>query len=122
MKFLIMVLAIGIMFAATASARAQEPTLINEIVARVNSDIITKADYDNALRDFKEQLTREMAGKTEAQIEAEFARMKPTILDYMIENLLLEQKAKELNLDVEAEAGFGHRPGTRRSRAVGPAA
>jgi len=29
--------------------------------------------------------------------------MKPTVLDYMIENVLLEQKAKELNIDVEAE-------------------
>lgn len=103
MKFLITVLAIGIVFAGTGSARAQEPTLINEIVARVNNDIITKADYDNALRDFREQLAREMTGKTEAQVNAEFERMKPTILDFMIENLLLEQKAKELNLDVEAE-------------------
>jgi len=44
-----------------------------------------------------------MAGKPEDQINAEYERMKPTVLDYMIENVLLEQKAKELNIDVEAE-------------------
>ncbi|HSE38282.1 MAG TPA: SurA N-terminal domain-containing protein, partial [Blastocatellia bacterium] len=103
MKFLITTLAIGFAFAFATPASAQEPELVNEIVARVNSDIITRVDYLNALREFKEQLTREMAGKPEAQIDAEYERMKPTILDYMIENLLLEQKAKELNIDVEAE-------------------
>ena len=103
MKFIITILATGLVLASAASARAQEPELINEIVARVNSDIITRADYMNALRDLKEQLTREMAGKPEDQINAEFERMKPTVLDYMIENILLEQKAKELNIDVESE-------------------
>jgi len=103
MKFIITVLAIGSVLALATTARAQEPELINEIVARVNSDIITRADYLNALRDFKEQLVREMAGKPEDQINAEYERMKPTVLDYMIENVLLEQKAKELNIDVEAE-------------------
>ena len=103
MKLIIVILVLGVVFALAGPARAQEPELINEIVARVNSDIITRADYMGALRDFKEQLTREMSGKPQSQIDAEFERMKPTILDYMIENLLLEQKAKELNIDVEAE-------------------
>ncbi len=103
MKFIITILAIGFVLASATAARAQEPELVNEIVARVNSDIITRADYLNAMRDFKEQLVREMAGKSEAQINAEYERMKATVLDYMIENVLLEQKAKELNIDVEAE-------------------
>ncbi len=103
MKFIVTILSVGFVLAVATPARAQEPELINEIVARVNSDIITRADYLNALRDFKEQLVREMGGKSEAEIEAEYERMKPTILDFMIENLLLEQKAKELNIDVEAE-------------------
>src|SRR5438874_5534712 len=103
MMLKITILAIASVIALATPARAQEPELINEIVARVNSDIITRADYLNALRDFKEQLVREMAGKPEDQINAEYERMKPTVLDYMIENVLLEQKAKELNIDVEAE-------------------
>jgi peptidyl-prolyl cis-trans isomerase SurA len=103
MKFIMTVLAAGFVLAFASAARAQEPELINEIVARVNSDIITRADYLNALRDYKEQLTREMAGKSEAEINAEYEKVKPQILDFMIENILLEQKAKELNIDVEAE-------------------
>jgi len=77
MKFIITILAIGSVLALATTTRAQEPELINEIVARVNSDIITRADYLNALRDFKEQLVREMAGKPEDQINAEYERMNP---------------------------------------------
>jgi parvulin-like peptidyl-prolyl isomerase len=105
MKFIITVLAIGSLLALVEPARAQEPELINEIAAHVNNDIITRADYLNALRDFKEELTRQMqqSGKNEAEINAEFERLKSTVIDYMIDDLLLEQKAKELNIDVEAE-------------------
>src|SRR5688572_1984957 len=103
MKLLILALGIGMVLAFATTARAQEPELINEIVARVNNEIITRADYLNALRDFREELGRQMTGKSEAEINAEYERMKPTVLNYMIDDLLLEQKAKELNIDVEAE-------------------
>ena len=103
MKFIITSAAIGLLLASSTFTRAQEPELVNEIVARVNSDIITRADYLNALKDLRDQLTREMAGKSEDQINAEYEKIKPTVLDYIIENILLEQKAKELNIDVEAE-------------------
>jgi peptidyl-prolyl cis-trans isomerase SurA len=103
MKFIISILTIAVVFALTAPARAQEPELLNEIVARVNNDIITLVDYRNALRDFREELTRQMQGKTDAEINAEFERLKSSVLDFMIDDLLVEQKAKELNLDVETE-------------------
>lgn len=103
MKFLTMTLALGFVLALSGSARAQEPELINEIVARVNSDIITRADYLSAVSEFREDLVRTMAGKSDAEIEAAFERLKPTILNYLIENLLMEQKAKEIGIDVEAD-------------------
>src|SRR6266550_2219410 len=103
MKFLIMTLGIGLVLALTTTALAQEPEKVNEIVARVNNEIITRVDYFNALRDFREELGRQMTGKSEAEIDAEFERLKPTVLSYMIDDILLEQKAKELNIDVEAE-------------------
>jgi len=103
MKFVIVTLGIGLVLALATTARAQEPELVNGIVVRVNNDIITHADYQNALKDFREELTRQMTGKSEAEVNAEYERLKSTVLDYMIDDLLLEQKAKELNIDVEAE-------------------
>jgi parvulin-like peptidyl-prolyl isomerase len=96
---------LGFLLMLAPAAQAQEPELVSEIVARVNSDIITRADYLNAVRDFEEEIIRQAtaAGKSKADGEAEFQRLKPTILDLMIENMLLEQKAKELNFDAESE-------------------
>lgn len=105
MKFFITTLALALLILAPGAARAQEPELVNEIVARVNNEIITRSDYMNALRDFRQELTRQMQqqGKGEAEINAEFERLKGTVLDYMIDDILLEQKAKELGIEVEAE-------------------
>ena len=105
MKFITTILGISMVLALAPISRAQEPELINEIVARVNSDIITRADYLRALDDFREELTRQLrqAGKSEAEISAEYEKLKPTVLDYLVDDLLIEQKARELSIDVEAE-------------------
>jgi parvulin-like peptidyl-prolyl isomerase len=103
MKYLITSLVFVAVFALSTTARAQEPELVTEIVARVNNDIITRADYLKAVSEFKEELARQMEGKTPAEVEAEFQKLKSTVLDFIIENMLLEQKAKELGIDVEAE-------------------
>ncbi|HKP10654.1 MAG TPA: SurA N-terminal domain-containing protein [Blastocatellia bacterium] len=103
MKFVVTTLALAFVLALATTARAQEPELVNEIVARVNNDIITRTDYLAALDAFKEELKRQMQGKSDAEITAEFEKLKPTVLDMMVEDLLLEQKAKELGIDVEAD-------------------
>jgi peptidyl-prolyl cis-trans isomerase SurA len=108
MKLVTVAIGLALILAVVVPGRAQEPELINEIVARINNDIITRADYMAAVRDLKEELTRQLRqqGKTDADIEAEFERLKPTVLDLMIDNLLLEQKAKELGIDVEADVNY----------------
>jgi peptidyl-prolyl cis-trans isomerase SurA len=104
MKFIIAAFTIGAFIAlAGGTARAQDPELVNEIVAQVNNDIITRTDYLQALKDFRDELGRQMVGKPDAEVNAEYEKLRPTVLDLMIEDLLLEQKAKELNIDVEAE-------------------
>jgi|HubBroStandDraft_6_1064221.scaffolds.fasta_scaffold37552_2 peptidyl-prolyl cis-trans isomerase SurA len=105
MKFIIMALAAVVFIALPIrSAQAQqESELVNEIIAQVNNDIITRMDYLNALKEFREELAHQMAGKSEAEVSAEYDKLKSTVLDLMIEDLLLEQKCKELNIDVEAE-------------------
>ena len=105
MKFFAATVGIALMLTLGGAARAQEPELVNEIVARVNNDIITRADYLNALEDYKAELGRQLqqAGKSPAEINAELEKLKGTVLDILIEDMLLEQKAKELSIDVEAE-------------------
>src|SRR4051812_36828390 len=103
MKLVVTALALACILGLATAARAQEPTLVNEIIARVNNDIITLTDYQASLDSFKEELRRQMQGKSEAEVNAEFEKLRSTVLDMLIEDLLLEQKAKELGIDVEAE-------------------
>ncbi len=103
MKFLSGMLGAALILGFVAHTHAQEPTLVNEIVAHVNSDIITLNDYNNAQNDLRTEITRQMQGKSQAEIEAQIEKLKPTVLDIMIDDLLLQQKAKELGIDVEAE-------------------
>jgi parvulin-like peptidyl-prolyl isomerase len=103
MKFILTTLAMAFLLTLSTSARAQEPELVNEIVAHVNGDIITRSDYLSAMDAFKEELKRQMQGKSDAEIMAEFERLKSNVLDYMIDDMLLEQKAKELGVEVEAD-------------------
>jgi parvulin-like peptidyl-prolyl isomerase len=105
MKYLIMCFVFVAVFTLSGTARAQEPELVTEIVARVNNEIITRADYLKSVGEFKDEVYRQFkeAGKSEAEAEAEFQKVKGTVLDLIIENMLLEQKAKELSIDVEAE-------------------
>ncbi|MCI0485586.1 MAG: peptidylprolyl isomerase [Blastocatellia bacterium] len=105
MKFANLTISAVFALVIATAVHAQEPNLVNEIVARVNNDIITLIDYQQALNDFRAELARQLQqqGKSEAEINAEFERLRPTVLDIMIEDLLLQQKAKELGIDVEAE-------------------
>src|SRR5262249_44335985 len=103
MKLAVTTLAMAFVLGLATSARAQEPELVNEIVARVNNDIITRTDYLAAIDAFKDELKHQMQNKSQAEIKAEFERLRPTVLNLMIEDMLLEQKAKELGIDVEAE-------------------
>lgn len=105
MRFRIVSAFIVLLLIGGASVRAQEPELVNEIVARVNNEIITRADYLSAVAEFRAEMSRQMQqqGKGQAEIEAEIQQRMHTVLDLLIEDLLLEQKARELGIDVEAD-------------------
>jgi peptidyl-prolyl cis-trans isomerase SurA len=86
-----------------APAFGQEaPTaqLVEEVVARVNADVITRSQYMQALsdteNDFKTNLPAEEA-------KTKLAELRPKLLDLMIDNMLLVQKAQDMGIDVEAQ-------------------
>jgi len=75
--------------------------VVDEIVARVNGDIISQDEL--------ERLTRELAQELKAhqemgsQLEKDFETRQKDILRDRIDELLLIQKGKELNINVDSE-------------------
>lgn len=98
MRALTLVTAFSVLFPASAGFGQQQ--LPCEFLARVNDEIIARADYEEALRDFRGDLNElvRTGRKTHAEIEAELESAKPTVLDSMIEDLLLDQMARILRL------------------------
>ncbi len=88
-------------FLAPAAAFAGGQEVVEEIVALVNDDIITLSDYRAQFDMTVAQLRA--AGLPQDQYDAEYARIKKDLLESMITEMLLLQKAKELDLNVQEQ-------------------
>jgi peptidyl-prolyl cis-trans isomerase SurA len=94
MRYLPVVLLCSSMYAAHVD-------VIEEIVCKVNGDIITRNDLDKARKQAEEDLRRNNVAGSRLQ-EMLDARM-PDILRDKIDNLLMVQRAKELDLKVDSD-------------------
>ncbi len=84
---------------------AQEPVLIDEIVARVNEEIITLTDLKEELRTLRSSLRQE--NNSPELLEQAFQREKPTVLRTMIRNTMMVQRAEEFGIPDGVEPDVG---------------
>jgi peptidyl-prolyl cis-trans isomerase SurA len=88
-------------FAFASLCFGANAVIVDEIVARVNGDIVSQDEL--------ERLTRELAQELKAhqevgqQFEQDFQKRQKDILRDRIDELLLIQKGKELNINVDSE-------------------
>ncbi len=87
--------------AAPFFLRAAEVVLMEEIVAKVNSDIITSAELRDDKKGVEEELSKQ--GLTGAELERTREAMLADLLRNRIDEILLRQKGKDLNLKVESD-------------------
>ncbi|MEW6736279.1 MAG: peptidylprolyl isomerase [Acidobacteriota bacterium] len=102
MKFSQLLFALLCAFLFASTVLAQEPQLVDETVARVNTDLITRSMLLKAQKDFEEELKAKYPNDP-AKAKEEFDRGFPIILDLLIEDRLISQRAAELSIDVEAD-------------------
>jgi peptidyl-prolyl cis-trans isomerase SurA len=78
--------------------------VVEEIIARVNNEIITKSEYDKALSQTEEDARQDCKGKcTPEQQEAEIENRKKTALRDLVDQSLLAQRGKDLGISVETD-------------------
>ena len=85
---------------------AQEPILLNEIVARVNEKIITFIDLKEELRRLRSSLRQE--NESPELLEQAFQKEKPTVLRTMIQNEIFVQRAEEYGIPDSVEPDVGN--------------
>jgi peptidyl-prolyl cis-trans isomerase SurA len=107
MRYLVLALA-GFVCAGAFVARAadntpvpENPQIIEEIVAKVNGEIVTKGDLTRAERDLDADLHHQ--GLSGADYEKAFEQDKNDILRNKIDQALLVQKGKDLDINVDSD-------------------
>jgi peptidyl-prolyl cis-trans isomerase SurA len=86
---------------AQGSGDRSGPRILDEIVAKVNNEIITMTDLDRSLEQFRLELEQELSNPQELQ--REFERRKRAVLRIMIQNKVLMQKAEELGITADVD-------------------
>jgi peptidyl-prolyl cis-trans isomerase SurA len=80
---------------------AAGPELVEEIVAKVNGDIITSMDLRRSAADLRAAAAQQ--GLRGAELDKAVAEREKSILSERIDNLLLVQKAAELSINVDGD-------------------
>jgi len=89
---------------APAGLRAQSKgTVIEEIVARVNNQIVTLSDYQKAAAGLTEEVQQDCQNCTAAQIQSETKERQKNLLRDMIDQQLLIERAKDMDINVETD-------------------
>lgn len=87
--------------ALSTSAFAADVQVVDQIVARVNGDIVAQDDIERTSVQLRQELKQH--GVPAAELDEEFAKDNKDILSHKIDDLLLVQKGKELNINVDSE-------------------
>ena len=87
----------GIVSAQTKSV------IVEEIVARVNNDVITREDLQHALAIIPGEVQDECQNCTPDQLRAQIAAKEKNVLRDLIDQSLLVQRAKDSSINVDAE-------------------
>ena len=75
--------------------------MVEEIVAKCNGDIVTRGDLDRARRELIETLRAN--GIVGDELEKQLADREKNLLRDRIDQLILTQKAKDLNINVDSD-------------------
>jgi peptidyl-prolyl cis-trans isomerase SurA len=77
---------------------------VEEIIARVNNEVITRSDYQRARASAEDDAKQECAGKcTPEQLQVDIEERQKNVLRDLIDQSLLVQRGKDMGISVEPE-------------------
>src|SRR5262245_56799567 len=95
-----LLLGVALLGASVACAQEGDTKPIDEVIVRVNAGVIMRSAFESAQREWLEELKKKYSGE---ELEKQFNELKPRILDDLINNQLLVQRAKDLSINVDAQ-------------------
>ncbi len=94
-------LVVGASCVFALSSVAADLAVVEEIVAKCNGDIVTRGDLDRSRRELIESLRAN--GVVGDELEKQLAEREKNLLRDKIDQLILAQKAKDLNINVDSD-------------------
>jgi peptidyl-prolyl cis-trans isomerase SurA len=92
------------LFLAAGTLTAQtKSVIVEEIVARVNNDVITREDLDHARQSLTSEVQDECQKCTPDQVRTQTAAREKNLLRDLIDQSLLVQRAKDDNINVDGD-------------------
>lgn len=86
------------------AAHAQEKSkVIEEVIARVNSDIITQGDLEKSKSELGDEVRQECPACTPDEINTRIATQEKDLLRDLIDNSLMVQRAKDMDINVDTD-------------------
>src|SRR5258706_12660207 len=104
---MLFLLAAFVISPALAHAQEGEPVVVDEVIAQVNDGVVTLSQLKREMKERVETLKQN--GRTEQQANAEVEKHKAELIATLINEQLLLQKGKELDLTERVEAEVNKR-------------
>lgn len=95
--------AAAILLSPPKLAAQAKSVIVEEIVARVNNDIITLSDFEKADSQLREEVANECKACTPQKMDEEYKDHQKDLLRDLIDQDLLVQRAKDMGISVEAD-------------------
>ena len=87
-----------------AGAHAQsKAAVVEEIIARVNNDIITMSDYQKADQQLREEVAHDCQSCPPDKVQGQYKDQQKDLLRGLIDQSLLVQRAKDMGISVETD-------------------
>ena len=94
----------GILLIAPLACLAQtKSVVIEEVIARVNNDAITRSDLERARNEMRQEAQQDCPKCTPQEIDDKVAGEDKNVLRDLIDNSLLVQRGKDSGVNVEAD-------------------
>jgi peptidyl-prolyl cis-trans isomerase SurA len=96
----------AVVFTVASLSSAQSKgtgAVVEEIVARVNNEIITLSDYQKAGEAMQAEVTQDCQGCTQDKIQTEIKEQQKDLLRGLIDQALLVERAKDMSITVDTD-------------------
>src|SRR5712692_2363129 len=92
-----------ILLACSPAAAQSKGHVVEEIIARVNNEIITRSDLERAQATLQEEVHQDCRNCSPQQLQAMVSEKQKNLLRDLIDQSLLVQRAKDMSISVEPE-------------------